>query len=141
GMSVSSDIETRYRTNVLTVPIQSVTTRAPDGTNAPAGLASVKDREERRERLELGTADRRKSEGKPPEVVFTVVEGKAKALPVRRGISDDQYYEIESGVTEGLEVVSGSFRAIARDLQTDKSVRVDNSRKDSSSKAKPSGPS
>src|SRR5436190_2675626 len=29
GMSVTSEIETRYRTNVLTVPIQSVTTRVP----------------------------------------------------------------------------------------------------------------
>src|SRR2546423_10136446 len=29
GMSVTSEIETRYRTNVLSVPIQSVTTRLP----------------------------------------------------------------------------------------------------------------
>jgi HlyD family secretion protein len=38
GMSVTADIETRYRTNVLSVPIQSVTTRLPAtnaaGTNA-----------------------------------------------------------------------------------------------------------
>jgi HlyD family secretion protein len=36
GMSVTADIETRYRTNVLSVPIQSVTTRLPV-TNNPAG--------------------------------------------------------------------------------------------------------
>ena len=29
GMSVTAEIETRYRTNVLAVPIQSVTTRLP----------------------------------------------------------------------------------------------------------------
>lgn len=29
GMSVTAEVETRYRTNVLTVPIQSVTTRVP----------------------------------------------------------------------------------------------------------------
>ena len=29
GMSVTAEIETRYRTNVLSVPIQSVTTRLP----------------------------------------------------------------------------------------------------------------
>jgi HlyD family secretion protein len=38
GMSVTADIESRYRTNVLSVPIQSVTTRLPAtnalGTNA-----------------------------------------------------------------------------------------------------------
>ncbi|MBN8248221.1 MAG: efflux RND transporter periplasmic adaptor subunit [Verrucomicrobia bacterium] len=141
GMSVTADIETRYRTNVLTVPIQSVTTRAPGGTNAPMDRLATADREERREQLELGAGERRKTSDKPPEVVFTVMDGKAKALPVRRGISDDQHYEIVEGVTEGLEVVSGSFRAIARELETDKAVRVDNSRKDATSKAKPPGPS
>ena len=33
GMSVTADIETRYRTNVLSVPIQSVTTRLPPTNN------------------------------------------------------------------------------------------------------------
>ena len=36
GMSVTAEIETRYRSNVLSVPIQSVTTRLPIGTNNPA---------------------------------------------------------------------------------------------------------
>src|SRR2546426_5839909 len=31
GMSVTAEIETRSRTNVLSVPIQSVTTRLPEG--------------------------------------------------------------------------------------------------------------
>src|SRR4029079_17644776 len=34
GMSVTAEIETRSRTNVLAVPIQSVTTRLPKKTNA-----------------------------------------------------------------------------------------------------------
>jgi HlyD family secretion protein len=38
GMSVTANIETRYRTNVITVPIASVTTRLPrPATNAVAG--------------------------------------------------------------------------------------------------------
>src|SRR5882672_6699497 len=38
GMSVTAEIETRSRTNVLTVPIQSVTTRLPkEATNSVAG--------------------------------------------------------------------------------------------------------
>src|SRR5262249_37590854 len=40
GMSINAEIEPRYRTNVLTVPIAAVTTRMPklagNGTNAPA---------------------------------------------------------------------------------------------------------
>src|SRR5262249_18001043 len=42
GMSVTSEIETRSRTNVLTVPIASVTTRMPKpATNSPAGTNCV----------------------------------------------------------------------------------------------------
>ncbi|MCP5524615.1 MAG: efflux RND transporter periplasmic adaptor subunit [Verrucomicrobiales bacterium] len=35
GMSVTAEIETRYRTNALTVPIQSVTTRPPKPKDKP----------------------------------------------------------------------------------------------------------
>src|ERR1035438_2419515 len=52
GMSVSADIETEYRTNVLTVPLASVTTRPPKppkktdppktgGTNTPAARSGT----------------------------------------------------------------------------------------------------
>jgi HlyD family secretion protein len=44
GMSVTADIETRSRTNVLTVPIASVTRRSPkknDHSNGPAGTNIV----------------------------------------------------------------------------------------------------
>jgi HlyD family secretion protein len=48
GMTVTAEIETRYRTNVLSVPVQSVTTRPPkkpqpgkDGTNALATASAT----------------------------------------------------------------------------------------------------
>src|ERR1700722_1431025 len=42
GMSVTAEIETRSRTNTLTVPIQSVTTRLPkDATNSVAGASNT----------------------------------------------------------------------------------------------------
>jgi HlyD family secretion protein len=40
---------------------------------------------------------------------------------VERGISDDDYVEIKSGLDAGQNVVSGSYRAINRDLK-DKSL-------------------
>jgi len=39
-MSVTANIETRYRTNVLSVPILSVTTRVPAGPNDLAGTGT-----------------------------------------------------------------------------------------------------
>lgn len=41
GMSVTAEIETRYRTNVLTVPIQSVTTRPPKPSPKPGGTNPI----------------------------------------------------------------------------------------------------
>ncbi|MBL9173121.1 MAG: efflux RND transporter periplasmic adaptor subunit [Verrucomicrobiales bacterium] len=135
GMSVTADIETRYRTNALTVPIQSVTTRLPKDARKPDPKASGKDKAEQQEAQEFaGLAKKKNKAEKPADVVFTVVEGKARMLPVKRGISDDAYYEITEGVTEGLEVVSGSYKAIARELEADKVVKVDNTKKDKDGK-------
>lgn len=138
GMSVTADIETRYRTNVLTVPIQSVTTRLPAGAKKPDAKVAAKEKEEQKELQELSDmAGRRKDKSeKPMDVVFTVVDGKAKMLPVQRGISDDSYYEIIEGITEGFEVVSGSYKAIARELEDGKEAKVDNQPKDPKSETK-----
>jgi HlyD family secretion protein len=113
------------------VPIQSVTTRLPKGAKKPESKLSEQEKEEQMEMQELaGLAARKKDKpDKPLDVVFTVVDGKARMLPVKRGISDDAYYEIVEGVTEDLEVVSGSYKAIARELEDDMPVVVDNTPK------------
>lgn len=134
GMSVTAEIETRYRTNVLAVPIQSVTTRMPKGTNAAGNTAAAppsgsdaagasgatKPDEDPFQRV---NAARKAKEGpKPQEVVFVIESDKARMLPVKRGISDDTYYEILEGVSEGQEVITGGFRAIAKELQEGSAV-------------------
>lgn len=127
GMSVTADVETRYRTNVLTVPIQCVTSRLPKDARKPGAKVSDQDKADQQEAMEFGAGARKKEKSeKPPEVVFTIDAGKAKMLPVKRGISDDAYYEIIEGLPENLEVVSGSYKAIARELEDGKVVKVDN---------------
>ena len=37
-------------------------------------------------------------------------------VPVKRGLSDDNYVEIVEGLKDGQEVVSGGYKAINRDL-------------------------
>ena len=129
GMSVSADIETEYRTNVLTVPLASVTTRAPkpakkadppksggtnpatagSGTNA-VGASNVA--------INSETPDRKSKESaKMRDVVFAVAGNHVTAVPVKIGICDDTYWEITDGLTNGEEIVSGGYRAISRDLQ------------------------
>lgn len=132
GMSVTAEIETRYRTNVLTVPIQSVTTRLPKGAKKdekkPA-MAKAEDKDLEQEFADL-TKKKDKSGPKPIDVVFTVEGDKAKMIPVKRGISDEAYYEIIEGIAEGQEIVTGSYKAIARELEEDKEAKVDNTKKD-----------
>src|SRR5438445_1369588 len=109
-MSVTAEIETRYRTNVITVPIQSVTTRFPKGaqTNAvalvrndsPAANSSANGSTPAAEKKKLAEAP------KAREVVFLVDGLHAKMVPVKRGISDDNYVEITEGLKEDQEVVS-----------------------------------
>jgi HlyD family secretion protein len=44
-------------------------------------------------------------------------------VPVKIGISDDNYWEITDGLAEGQEVVAGGYKAISRDLQDGKRIR------------------
>jgi HlyD family secretion protein len=115
GMSCNADIETETVENVISVPIQSVTAR----TDVPVEDDSTK-------------ADNKEENGngmmknkKPKEVVFLVDNGKAKMVVVEAGISDDNYLEIKSGLDVGAEVVSGSYRAISRELEDGSIVRVE----------------
>jgi HlyD family secretion protein len=119
GMSVTADIETRYRTNVIAVPIQSVTTRlakSPGRSGAEADSSAESEGAAR-----AGATPRL---ARPDEVVFVLHEGKAVMKKVERGISDDTHTEILEGLDEGQEVVSGGYRAISRDLEDGKAVHV-----------------
>lgn len=154
GMSVTAEIETRSRTNVLAVPIASVTTRLPkekpaSKTTAPKGgpktnavppttnttpaengaVASTATNGEVASTATNGAAVDPPGSGKgdkkpkPIEVVFLVEGDHAKMVPVKIGISDENYWEITDGLKEGEEVISGGFRAISRDLEDSKKIR------------------
>ena len=129
GMSVTAEIETRYRTNVVSVPIQCVTARLPGG---PGDKKGGKPGQPPPTQDKNDSADPDKKPGnapKPEEVVFVVENGRVKMLKVTRGISDDNYTEITEGLKEGQDVVSGGFKAINRELEDGKLVRVDNAKK------------
>ena len=125
GMSVTAEIETRYRTNVLSVPIQSITTRVPGASNvvASAGGAQAATPDAPKEDFQVMTQQRKaKESSKAREVVFIIEDGKARMIPIQRGISDDTHYEVVEGVQEGMEVITGSFRALSRELEEGKAV-------------------
>ncbi len=136
GMSVSADVETTYRTNVLTVPLASVTTRsvtqkvdpppAKAGTNSVAFTNSVVAASDTVSNFthSLTSAPAPGSEAaKLTDVVFVVQGDHVKAVPVTIGICDDNYWEITSGLTNGEEIVSGGYKAISRDLQDGSKIK------------------
>src|SRR6266566_1376829 len=138
GMSVTAEIETRSRTNALTVPIASVTTRIPKekgkkgkgkelASDDPPQIKSVAARTNSAANTTNSATsakgDKKKEAAKPIEVVFILEGDHAKMLPVKIGISDDTHWEIVEGVQEGQEVVSGGYRAISRDLEDGKKIK------------------
>ena len=128
GMSMTGDIATETKENVLAVPIQSVTIRIPkdeiseEGSGDEDGAVAVSNNRARRRR------------DKAKEIVFLVEGGIAKAVPVKRWISDDSYVEITEGLEEGNEVVSGSYKAINRELEDEARVSVEEPKKQDRSK-------
>ncbi len=124
GMSMTADIETETKTNILAVPIQSVTTRVPK-----AKEDEKKDDENKKdEKKEYGGQGGLSKNEKPVECVFIVENGKAKMVPVKRGINDEGYVEITSGLSADAEIVSGSYKAINRDLEDESVVKVENTK-------------
>ena len=112
GMSVSAEIETRSRQGVLSVPIQSVTTRLPKAGGAPAK-----------------TDGKATAPIKPIEVVFGRDGEKVTMIPVKTGISDSDYFEIVEGLSEGQEIVTGGYKAISKDLEDGKKVNFGGKKK------------
>ena len=136
GMSVTAEIETRSRTNVLSAPIQSVTTRLPKEPQGKAAKTNAVTLAENRSgsamaaeappAIAANTNKTDKKPGEPPkpiEVVFLLEGDHAKMVPVKRGIGDDAYVEIVEGLSEGQEVISGGYKAISRELEEGKKIK------------------
>jgi HlyD family secretion protein len=126
GMSCNAEIMTETRNNVLAVPIQSVTIR---------GLETEK-KESKSSDEEMVTIESKKEvlDTKAYEGVFIVKDGKAKFVKVKTGISDDTYIEIVEGLKGDEEVVTGSYRAISRELKDGSRIRIENRKSQKSSK-------
>jgi len=114
GMSATVEIETETAMNILTVPIQCVTTRA-DSTGR------VKTALEKREETKGKDTEEVKSTEKTEvvEYVFLYVDGHAKLQKVTTGIQDNTYIEILSGLKEGDEVITAPYRAVSKTLKND----------------------
>jgi len=113
GMTASADIITHVKPDVLGVPIQSVAVRTLD---------QLKGEEEGEDLSTTYVADK---DGFV-EMVFVIEAEMVVAKQVITGIQSDEYIEIESGLSRQQEIVTGSYRAISRDLVNGQTVKVNN---------------
>ncbi len=117
GMSTTVDIRTQTKYNILTVPIQAVTTRSDSlNNNASIGFTEVNPDQ----------ANQEKSTVKPSElkeVVFIAKGDSAKMVVIKTGIQDNTYIEITEGLTGDEDVVSAPFSAISRKLKDGKLIK------------------
>ena len=134
GMSGTVDIETETVSNVIAVPIQSVTVRAEGGkTTEELQQQRAKEAKERTGNdLELvkERQDAKRTQEKLLRIVFVREGDKVKQRRVETGVSDNTYIEVKNGVKVGEEVVSGSYAAISRTLKDGAKVLVEPKKKE-----------
>lgn len=105
GMTASVDIKSVTKTNVLSIPISSLTTRNPE-------IQKEGDKPQKKETT-ISTW------------VFLNINGIAKAVKVKTGIQDIDYFEVLEGLKPGDEVISEPAMAIAKTLNNGDKVKKD----------------
>jgi len=117
GMSATVDIQTETRENVISVPIQAVTTRVK---KEGGGTEEVKNEEEEVNEEEEESVEREELQ----EVVFIVKDGRARKTEVTTGIQDNDYIEIIEGVSPGDEIIFAPYNAINKTLKDSMLVKL-----------------
>jgi len=122
GMSANVDIQTDTKNDILTVPIQAVTTRADsamaaksENKNEETGFTEVSSQDQ--ESQESGDEETR-------EVVFIVKDGKAVLQEVKTGIQDNTYIEVLEGIEPGDEIITSPYAAITKKLEDGDPVEI-----------------
>ena len=122
GLSTTAKITTASRGDVLSIPIQALSTRtkaqleqeksAPGSVHAAGPASKDKDKE--------------KDQKQDIQGVFVIRNKKAEFVPVTTGITGTNDIEVLSGLNEGDEIITGSYK-ILRTIRSGSGVKVDNS--------------
>ncbi|MDR2563344.1 MAG: efflux RND transporter periplasmic adaptor subunit [Prevotellaceae bacterium] len=104
GMSTSVNIQTKRRVEVLSIPLQAITTRSDVLPKADS----------------LKNADKTSVR----EFVFAFAGDSVTVKPVTTGIQDNNFIEILSGLDENDEIVTQPYTAISKSLKKGTKVEV-----------------
>lgn len=129
GMSASADIQTRTHQNVLSVPLNAVTTRDKNDTAAAKGKTVT---EVKKDAAPAAPTDNMSTETTKStandgmlEIVFVLQkDNTVKLVQVKTGIQDINNIEITSGLNEGEEVITGPYTIVSKTLKSGTKVKV-----------------
>lgn len=114
GLSCNAKITTATRHNTLTIPIQALTMRTKGDLEPPkTGVQAA------------SVAPNDKSLKEEMQGVFVVKNGHAEFHKVETGIAGATDIEVLSGLNEGDQIITGSYKVI-RTIRNDAPVKVDN---------------
>lgn len=121
GMSATAEIQTKREVNVLSVPLNAVTTRDKEGIKN-AGTT-------KNSQAESAESDEKTIVNDDLEEVVFMYDAATKTVKkakVKTGIQDLNYIQIVEGLKAGEEVVTGPYNLVSKTLKTgDKVVKTD----------------
>jgi HlyD family secretion protein len=130
GMSASADIQTKRNENVLSVPINAVTTREKNSDNAidkskNSVDANAKNNNNNKNDVGPTEQDKKTSADDLEEVVYILQPDQTvKKAVVKTDIQDVNYIQIVSGIKEGDQIISGPYSLISKTLKNGDKVQV-----------------
>src|SRR5246500_5301276 len=119
GLSTTAKITTATRSTVVTIPIQALTIRREEDLESSTEKGAVQAAAPQKD----ASKNKRDSE---VQGVFVIRNKKAQFVPVQTGITGTTDIEVLSGLKEGDEIVTGSYKVL-RTVKPGTSVRIDNS--------------
>jgi HlyD family secretion protein len=117
GLSTTAKVTTATRSNALSIPMQALTVRKQSDLDA---AKSEKGSVQAASPLVESAKDKVEVQG-----VFVIRAGKAEFVAVETGVAGTTDIEVLSGIKEGDEVVTGSYKVL-RTLKPATSVKIDN---------------
>jgi len=119
GMNASADIQTKTKANVLSVPINAVTTREKNSDNL------VKSKSDKTEDEGMQPETKAALAADLDEVVFVLqADNSVKKVKVRTDIQDINYIEILSGLKAGDKVITAPYNVVSKTLKDGMKVTV-----------------
>jgi HlyD family secretion protein len=118
GMTASADIQTKSKVNVISVPLNAVTTRDKEGNGKDTKVSSSAATTDKADAGNGGGDD------ELMEVVFVLQKDKkVKLVKVKTDIQDLNYIEVQ-GVKVGDEVITGPYSTVSKTLKEGSLVKV-----------------